>query len=253
VLYAFTGGADGDQAFAALTSDSAGNLYGTTHIGGTANAGVVFKLDTSGQETVLYNFTGRADGGYPYSGVILDSAGNLYGTTPDGGAAGYGVVYKVNTSGKETVLYNFCSLANCEDGAYPEAGVIRDSAGNLYGTTDGGGAAGMGVVYKLDPVGQETVLYTFCSLANCADGSQTYAGVIRDSSGNLYGTTQRGGTGNAGVVFELNTAVVRSRCYSFYGSGPQAGVVSDSSGNLYGTTVYGGKESSGVVFKLVRR
>ena len=137
--------------------DSAGNLYGTTNGaysdvggGGTNNAGVVFKVDTCGNETVLYSFTGGADGSSPNS-VIRDSAGNLYGTTSGGGASGAGVVFKVDKSGDETVLYSFTGGA---DGGNPFGGVVRDSVGNLYGVTDGGGGNGVGVVFKVDTVRQ---------------------------------------------------------------------------------------------------
>jgi uncharacterized repeat protein (TIGR03803 family) len=110
---------------------------------------VVYKLDTTGQETVLYSFTGGADGGYPYAGVIRDSAGNLYGTTSNYfGAGGYGVVYKLDTAGNYTVLYTF---TGGNDGGNPFAGVIRDSAGNLYGTTRYGGKEGGGVVFRVKP------------------------------------------------------------------------------------------------------
>jgi uncharacterized repeat protein (TIGR03803 family) len=197
VLYSFTGGSDGGFPYGGVVQDSSGNLYGTTNGGGTAGFGVVFKLDTAGNETVLYSFAGGADGGLPYSGVIRDSAGNLYGTAQFGGTAYAGVVYKLDTAGQESVLYSFTGGA---DGGQPYAGVIRDSAGNLYGTTIGGGAAGAGVVYELDTVGQETVLYSF---TGGADGGQPYAGVIRDSAGNLYGTTNSGGKESSGVVFKL--------------------------------------------------
>jgi uncharacterized repeat protein (TIGR03803 family) len=119
--------------------------------------GVVYKLDPGGQQTVLYSFTGEADGDSPDAGVIRDSAGNLYGTTIYGGT-GSGVVYKLNTSGQETVLHTFTGGA---DGMWPSAGVIEDSAGNLYGTTQRGGSTGYGVVYKLDTAGHQTVLYSF--------------------------------------------------------------------------------------------
>jgi uncharacterized repeat protein (TIGR03803 family) len=146
---------------------------------------------------VLYTFTGAADGGGPEAGVILDSAGNLYGTTPNGGSAGAGLVYKLDTAGHETVLYNFTGGV---DGANPIAGVIRDSNGNLYGTTQSGGAASFdyqGVVYKLDTTGHETVLYTF---TGGSDGGQTQAGLILDSTGDLFGTATGGGS-NPGAVF----------------------------------------------------
>jgi uncharacterized repeat protein (TIGR03803 family) len=160
VLYSFTGGADGGEPNAGVVRDSAGNLYGTTLLGGNTVAcpssfilhggcGVVYKLDTTGQETVLYSFTGGADGGYPYAGVIRDSAGNLYGTTSNYfGAGGYGVVYKLDTAGNYTVLYTF---TGGNDGGNPFAGVIRDSAGNLYGTTRYGGKEGGGVVFRVKP------------------------------------------------------------------------------------------------------
>ena len=113
------------------------------------------KLDTTGHQTVLYSFTGATDGGYPTSGVIRDSAGNLYGTAGVGGTANGGVVYKVSAAGQETVLYSFTGGV---DGKSPSGGVIRDPAGNLYGTTEYGGTGNAGMVYKLDPAGQETVL-----------------------------------------------------------------------------------------------
>jgi uncharacterized repeat protein (TIGR03803 family) len=171
-------------------------------------------------------------------------------------------VYKVNPSGQETVLYTFCSLTHCTDGLYPGAGVSLDAAGNLYGTTEDGGAdngdcngIGCGVVFKLDPSGQETVLHAF---TGGADGGEQYygyfsAGVILDSAGNLYGTTYLGGSGN-GVVFTLNPSGQETVLYSFTGGAdggnPYAGVILDSTGNLYGTTYDGGKYGGGVVYEL---
>jgi uncharacterized repeat protein (TIGR03803 family) len=246
VLYSFTGGADGQWPNAGVLRDSAGNLYGTTYGGGTAYNGAVYKLDTTGHETVLYSFTGGADGGNPFAGVIRDSAGNLYGTTSGGGTAGAGVVYKLDTAGHETVLHSFTGGA---DGQWPNAGVIRDSAGNLYGTTAYGGTANEGVVFKVDTTGQETVLYGF---TGGADGGQPFAGVIRDSAGNLYGTTYLGGAADRGVVYKLDTGGHETVLYSFTGgadgSGPYAGVIRDSAGNLYGTT--GSGAGPGVVYKL---
>ncbi|MGO4883215.1 MAG: choice-of-anchor tandem repeat GloVer-containing protein [Bryobacteraceae bacterium] len=202
VLHSFTGGADGANPFAGVTRDSAGNLYGATYNGGAANAGVVYKVDKAGAETVLYSFAGEADGGNPFGGVIFDSAGNLYGTTSFGGtAAGGGVVYKLDAAGQETVLYSFCALAGCADGATPQAGVIRDSKGNLYGTTWAGGATGYGVVYELSTAGAETLLYNF---TGGADGGSSLAPVIRDSTGKLYGATEDNTFGGAGTVFSLS-------------------------------------------------
>jgi len=258
VLYSFTGGVDGGNPQSPLIRDSAGNLYGTTRVGGASNQGVVYKLDATGHEMVLYSFTGGADGAHPYAGLILDSAGNLYGTTYRGGPANAGVVYKVDVAGFETVLYAFTGSA---DGGNPYAGVIRDSDGNLYGTTLYGGAANAGVVYELDATGHETVLYPF---TGGADGGNPYAGVIRDSAGNLYGTAHNGGinpfgTGGLGVVYKVDATGHETVLYSCPGGAddgcryPVAGVIHDSHGNLYGTTAEGGPGclyGCGVVFKL---
>jgi uncharacterized repeat protein (TIGR03803 family) len=248
VLYSFTGGADGSQPHAGVIRDSAGNLYGTTHFGGTFQSGVVYKLDKTGKETVLYSFTGGTDGGYPSTGVIRDSVGNLYGTTGREGASNWGAVYKVDTAGQETVLYSF---AGGVDGGDPgRGGVIRDSMGNLYGTTLFGGTFSSGVVYKLDKTGKETVLYSF---TGGADGGEPLGGVIRDSAGNLYGTTAGGGVSGWGAVYKLDKTGQETVLYSFTGradgSGP-SGVIRDSAGNLYGTTSSGGRRNSGVVFEV---
>ena len=258
VLYSFTGGADGGNPQSPVIRDSAGSLYGTTRVGGASNQGVVYRLDATGHETALYSFTGGADGAHPYAGLILDSAGNLYGTTYRGGPANAGVVYKVDVAGYETVLYAFTGGA---DGGNPYAGVIRDSTGNLYGTTLYGGAANAGVVYELEAAGHETVLYPF---TGGADGGNPYAGVIRDSAGNLYGTTHSGGinpfgTGDLGVVYKVDATGHETVLYSCPGGAddgcryPVAGVIHDSHGNLYGTTAEGGTGclyGCGVVFKL---
>jgi len=207
VLYSFTGGADGAYPTGGLIRDSAGNLYGTAQYGGSFNEGVVFKIDTSNQEKVLYSFTGHADGGTPSSGLVQDPAGNLYGTTEGGGnlcqQAGCGVVFKVDTNGNETVVHSF----SYPDGAFPElATLIRDPAGNLYGTTYGGGPScvffGCGVVFKLDPSGNETVLHSFTATGE--DGGNPSAGLLLDASGSLYGTTVWGGTSSLGTVFKLS-------------------------------------------------
>jgi uncharacterized repeat protein (TIGR03803 family) len=241
---------------------SNGDLYGTTGLGGQGNAGVVYKLDPAGRETVLYSFTGGTDGAGP-QGVILDPAGNLYGTTYAGGAAGKGVVFKVSAAGGETVLYSFTGGT---DGANPNGGIIRDSVGNLYGTTVAGGLSGFcypngcGVVYKLDPAGNQTVLHSFGETDT--DGIEPHAGVVRDSAGNLYGTTYYGGAEYpyAGVVYKLDAAGEETILYTFTGGAdggnPVAGVTLDSAGNLYGTTegggitTQGGLISYGVVYEL---
>lgn len=197
ILYSFTGGADGGIPLAGLTLDSKGNLYGTATFGGTDFAGVVFQVDPSGTETVMYSFTGGTDGSAPSAGLVLDFAGNLYGTTFGGGANGLGTVFEVTPSGVETVLYSFTGGV---DGLNPQyASLVRDAAGNLYGTTAGGGAHSVGIVFKVDPQGVETVLHAF----NHADGQLPNGTLALDSKGNLYGTTVYGGAYGGGVVFKV--------------------------------------------------
>jgi uncharacterized repeat protein (TIGR03803 family) len=195
-LYAFTGGNDGGSPMSSLVADHSGNLYGTTEDGGTNFGGVVFKLAKGKKETVLYSFTGGADGGNPFAGVIIDKSGNLYGTAAYGGANGQGNVFALTPDGTETVLYAFGGKG---DGGQPLAGVINDKKGNLYGTTSLGGTVGSGVVFQLSPGGAETVLHAFTD----GIGGAYQAGVIRDKSGNLYGTTYTGGSKFDGTVFEV--------------------------------------------------
>src|SRR5450631_160629 len=262
VLHSFTGGTDGASPIAGLVRDAAGNLYGTTDLGGPSNSGTLFKVDATGKETVLYNFTGGADGGYLTTGLIR-AAGNLYGTTRQGDSSGNGAVYLLDKKGKQTVLYSFTGKT---DGASPSSGLIRDAAGDLYGTTSGGGAMtdcngyGCGVVFKLDITGKETVLYSF---TGGADGTDPETGVTRDAKGNLYGTTSGGGdlTCNApygcGVVFLLDATGKETVLYSFTGGTdggmPSSGLIRDGSGNLYGSAVFGGAQQRGVVFKINKK
>ena len=252
VLHSFEGGNDGANPYSGVALDSAGNLYGTTYAGGASGAGVVYKLDPSGQETVLYSFTGGNDGANPYSGVVLDSTGNLYGTTYNGGALKAGVVYKVSLSGQETVLYTFTGGT---DGGNPYAGVIFGPSGNLYGTTMNGGAAGYyaaGALYELSPAGQEAVLYSF-AFANSGTVCYPYGGVIFDSDGNLYGTGSAGGQWGGGGVYKLDAAgsfTVLFNLATAKGPGkPEAGLAMDSEGNLYGTAQVSSNGMGGV-FKL---
>ena len=140
--------ADGEYPSAGLVRDAAGNLYGTTNSGCASGDGIVFKISPAGKETVLHRFKGGKDGEYPYAGVIRDAAGNLYGTTYGGGASGWGTVFEINPTGKETVLYSFAGAA---DGASPEGGLVQDAVGHLYSTTKYGGALGAGTVFDLSP------------------------------------------------------------------------------------------------------
>jgi len=241
-LHVFEDRPDGSESFANLISDRQGNLYGTTYVGGAFGAGTVFVVSPSGQEIVLHSFSGGADGGFPLAGLVRDGNGNLYGTTRSGGTFGNGTVFQLRGT-TETVLYSFGVLP---DGAQPDGTLLRDNAGNLYGTTVTGGN-GTGTIFKLDPTGAETVLYTFCSRANCSDGATPVGGLVRDKAGNFYGTTSHGGTSGVlgyGTVFKFDTNDVETVLYSFTGQQdgamPQAGLTIGVDGNLYGTTTYGG-------------
>ncbi|MGH6848253.1 MAG: choice-of-anchor tandem repeat GloVer-containing protein [Methylocella sp.] len=299
VLYSFcakAGCTGGVNPNAGVIMDASGNLYGTTVFGavGGSGGGTVFELTpnaakTAWTETVLHSFCSQAncaDGANPEAGLIRNASGNLYGTTAVGGAFGDGTVFELKPNAAKTewthkVLYSFCAQAGCPDGEFPDAGLIGDASGNLYGTTFLGGAAGAGTVFELTAnktlmAWTETVLYSFCALASCTDGSRPYAGLIRDASGNLYGTTLYGGittsifTSGSGTVFELTpnaakTAWTETVLHSFCspagcadGANPEAGLIRVPSGNLYGTSVEGGISSSsipagaGVVFELVK-
>ena len=249
VLHSFTPtGFDGINPYAGVILDATGNLYGTTQNGGASGNGTVYKIDTTGHETIIFSFGGSTDGGLPDAGVLLDSAGNLYGTTLSGGASGNGTVYKIDATGHETVIHSF-HLGT--DGTGPIAGVVRDSAGNLYGTTVSGGASGNGTVYKIDATGHETVIHSF---AAGTDGTNPYAGVVRDSAGNLYGTAYQGGALSIGTVYRIDVTG-HETLYSFPaapgGTNPSyGGLVGDSMGNLYGTTLYGGTSGLGTVYKI---
>ena len=215
ILYTFTGGSDGGNPNGPLVMDEAGNLYGTALQGGTQYNGVVFELSPSGGtwvESVLHNFTGLSDGGVPFGGVVFDAAGNLYGTASLGGIPrcrgliGYcGVVFQLSLSDNgwtEHVLYSFNGL---DDGGYPLSGVILDSSGNIYGTTFyDGGKNGAGVAFELtlsNGVWHEIVLHDFSY--GGSDGFYPTGSLVLDKSGNLYGVTEQGGTGEYGTVFEL--------------------------------------------------
>ena len=278
---------DGAFPLAGLIQDDSGNLYGTTEDGGAGGAGTVFQLTPNKTKTVwahkvLYRFCAQGggnctDGAFPEAGVIRDASGHLYGTTDDGGAGGEGTVFELTppapgkTLWKEKVLYSFCTQSDCIDGAFPDAGLIQDASGNLYGTTTEGGTAGGGTVFELMPpapgktLWKEIVLYSFCGGGDCSDGRRPEARLIRDAlSGNLFGTTSEGGTSDDGTVFELTppatgqTLWTETVLYSFCaqsnctdGDAPEARLTRDPSGNLYGTTAFGGTfGDAGVVFQL---
>jgi uncharacterized repeat protein (TIGR03803 family) len=308
ILHTFTGGTDGASPIAGLAIDKAGNLYGMTPSGGYKNQGTVFKITAAGKYSILHRFHGApTDGAGPGGRVTLDSAGDVYGTTAVGGdsskcnpvflPSGCGTVFKLSSKGVQTILYSFTGYL---DGAWPQANLIRDSAGNLYGTTMLAGANNdSGVIFKLSPSNVETVLYAFCALPDCADG-QGPGYIVEGSDGSFYGTAGPGfndsGLINGGVVFKVDPTGIESSLYTFcpgftggcpdgtdpsgplllwkgniYGTSSvdfeitpmgeesvlsatgisSSGLVVDSAGDFYGTHTNNGNEY-GDVFKLTR-
>ncbi|HEX4113823.1 MAG TPA: choice-of-anchor tandem repeat GloVer-containing protein [Stellaceae bacterium] len=322
VLYSFTAKSkDGKYPDAGLVLDKPGNLYGTTADGGNydysacgqTGCGTVFRVTPDGKETVLHAFKGT-DGYDPSATMILDSKGNLYGTTWAGGASGYGVVFELSPKGQLTVLHSF----DGSDGANPLGKLSEDESGNLYGATANGGTGtnceggacgvifelaadgtfgvlhdfqgtdgatpfgplvpwnkdlygvtvggastcgpegqGCGAAFKLAPDGTLTLLHIFL---NGSDGGYPVGGLIADQSGNLYGVTANGGNRDCenefgcGLVFRLTTKGLEKVLYSFRpyrsGSEPEAGLIMDGHGNLYGTTWEGGADGLGTLFEI---
>ncbi len=265
-LYSFTGSSDGGNPLSSLVMDVAGNLYGTTFVGGVYGAGEVFELSPNASggwtESVLYSFTGGADGANPYlADVIFDKAGNLYGTTVGGGDHNLGVVFKLTQTGSgwsESVLHSF---AGGIDGTGPYAGLLLDRSGDLYGTTSGGGAYGVGTAFELQHSSsgrwRELIVHTF----DVKTGSAPVGGLVFDSKGDLFGTTQAGGSSGVGVVFELEhsgSSTWTTRVLHNFTGGTDGGypyaerLIFDHAGALYGTTLGGGVNNYGVVFRLSR-
>jgi uncharacterized repeat protein (TIGR03803 family) len=200
VLHNFNCSNDGCVPWAGVTLDKKGNLYGTTQLGGTYGYGTLYEITVAGSYSILYNFMGGNDGLYPWNPPVLDKKGNLYGTTENGGAGGYGTVYEFNAkTGQKTILHNF--YGGTSDGASPLDGeLVFDKEGNIYGTTMGGGTVGGGTVYKLAPDGNFTVLHSF---TNLPDGDDPMGNVVFDKQGNLYTTTEEGGATTSGAVIKL--------------------------------------------------
>jgi uncharacterized repeat protein (TIGR03803 family) len=258
-------GTDGSNPYAGLIQDSTGALYGTTGVGGAYGNGTVFKLAKSGgvwTETVLWSFGSGSDGQEPSCDLVRDSStGTLYGTTYSGGVYGLGTVFDLTYSGgvwTENVLHSFGSIGG--DGINPEAGLHRDTAGALYGTTEEGGTHGVGTVFELalsDGVWTETVLWNFGSIGG--DGQGPEGELVEGSKGVFYGTTLDGGVYGLGTVFKLAKSGgvwTDTVLWNFEGGGsrdgayPFAGLHLDSTGNLYGTTYSGGDYGYGTVFEL---
>jgi uncharacterized repeat protein (TIGR03803 family) len=255
VVHSFGQGTDGNEPVGGVVIDKAGNAYGTTLLGGAYGNGAVYQVTQSGVERVIYSFTGGSDAVNPAAAVTLDAEGNLYGTSSFGGAYGDGAVYKLSPSGsrwKETVLYSFRDL---NDGQNPVGGLVLDKAGNLYGGTFDGGANGGGTVYELSPSGgkwKPSILYSFSG-----GYGGPYNKLILDAEGNLYGATNGEGANGFGMVFKLTPSHGDWRftdLYDFLGSSdggdPYGSLAIDTHGNIFGTTNIGGSDNQGVVFEI---
>ena len=268
-LHSF-GGTDGSVPSASLVQPTGGVFYGTTNEGGISaycsrplgvGCGTVFKITGAGQLTTIHNFcsqTGCPDG-YGPGGLVVALDGNLYGTTSDGGAYGYGTVFKITTGSALTTLHSF----DRTDGAIPN-GLLQASGGNFYGTTSDGGTYGFGTAFKITAAGQLTTLHSFCVQSlPCPDGNSPF-GLFQATDGNFYGTTASGGSssacgdGGCGTVFRVSQVGTLTTLHNFGstdGDFPGAGVVQATNGIFYGTTPYGGTSTNcsrgcGTVFRL---
>jgi uncharacterized repeat protein (TIGR03803 family) len=247
--------ADGDDPIWGPVLGSDGNLYGVAESGGStagskSGSGTFYKMTLDGQITILHTFcpaTPCPDGQYP-NGIALGSNGNFYGTTYAGGKSNKGVIFSINTTGQINLLYSFCSLANCADGAGPITPPIQAGNGNIYGVTNEGG----GVLYELTPSGTYTVLHAFCSVRGCKDGFQAST-PVQGANGNIYGTTVEGGSLGHGTMYEItssNQYVVLDN-FDYLRGSPFAGLALANDGNLYGTTIGPGTgENNGTIFEI---
>ena len=260
VIHSFGHGTDGNEPIGGVVIDKAGNVYGTTLLGGAYGNGTIYQVTQSGVERVIYSFTGGSDAVNPAAAVTLDADGNLYGTTSFGGAYGDGAVYKLSPSGsqwKETVLYSF---RNLNDGQNPVGGLVLDKAGNIYGGTFDGGANGGGTVYELSPSGGKWKLSILYSFTGGYGGP--YNKLTFDADGNLYGATNGEGANGFGMVFKLAPSNLASSngdwtftdLYDFFGGAdggiPYGSLAVDAHANIFGTTNIGGSANQGVVFEI---
>ena len=258
---------DGYYPYGALVQASDGNFYGTTQSGGVAfscllnqpGCGTVFKISRTGTLSTLHSFQGGTDGAYPQAGLVQASDGLLYGTVT--GSYGGGI-FKVDSAGREQVVYSFCALPYCVDGAYPESRLVQGADGNLYGTTAGGGTnttgclyGGCGTVFKVTGNGALTVLHSFDS----SEGWGPYAELVQGTDGSFYGTTTQGGASGSGTIYEVSADGALTTLYNFCSQGGTActdgdvawgGLVQGTDGVLYGTTGSGGAFGYGTVFSL---
>jgi uncharacterized repeat protein (TIGR03803 family) len=246
--------ADGAQPAGGVILDKAGNLFGMATYGGLYNGGTLFEIPAYGAPRVLHHFQIFAYSGnppwQPYGTLVIGKDGTLFGTGSLGGAVGCGAVFKLVPGVSFTNLHDF---RDNPDGCNPTAGLIADDAGNLYGTTEFGGPAEAGTVFRIAPGGAETILHAF---GGTGDASSPQARLTRDASGNLYGTASSGGAAGQGAIFKITPDGQESVLYSFTGGADGAGPVSevslDAEGNLVGTAYLGGDPACvcGTVYKL---
>jgi len=246
----------GENPSGGVIRDKYGDFLGTTLKGGIFGAGTVFVLHPSSDgwgEDVVHDFASQPDGASPQGDLWEDTQGNFYGTTNGGGTANYGSVFKLDATKEHTysLLYSFASSA---DGKFPLGGLVQDKSGNFYGTTSNGGSVGNGTIFQLDPTGTtKTILHNF---TGTPDGTNPVGALAIDNNGNLYGATHSGGDGICicGIVFELSPPAVKGGAwtesvkYRFTGGadgGEPTGIVRDSNGNLFGTTTAGGSTPPG--------
>ncbi len=272
--------ADGRAPLAALVQAADGNLYGTTLYGGnlgvcpallTNGCGTIFKITPAGSLTTLHRFgldcssagVNCADGEKPSAPLIQASDGNLYGTTLYGGGTaactyseGCGTIFKITPAGDFATVYMFCSESNCEDGSFPKGALVRAEDGDIYGTTAGGGAHGVGEVFKITTGGAFSLVYSFGTQSG--DGQGPAVGLIQSSSGAFYGVTQGGGSNGFGTVFKLALGGTLTTLYNFCsdsgcadGKYPTTGLIQGSDGNLYGTIPNGGGSGYGIAFRVI--
>lgn len=260
-LHDFTGGTDGAFPQGAVVQDAVGNLYGTTISGGIGD-GTVYKIDSTGRETILFTFNAFVSGINPASALIQDQAGNLYGIA-DGGPGGAGVVFKLSQQGDEQLLFAFQGGLTNHNPKVPTGGLLMDRFGNIYGTTLFGGHGNCqldcGTIFRLDTAGKLHVLYQF---TGGSDGSQPFGPLVHDADGNLYGVAQTGGDLSCpevprigcGTVFKLGRNRELAVLHTFQGgedgASPRPGLLLDAAGNLYGTAGLGGLSKNGIVFKI---
>ena len=246
---------DGSKPLAGVIQSEDGNFYGTTSDGGAPDAhGTVYQITPGGTLTILHSFAAGTDGDYPAGGVVQGRDGDFYGTAANDGPNTGGTLFKVTASGVFTLLHAFGAG---DDGAQPDAGLMVARDGYLYGTTTRGGTDGAGTVFKLIPGGGYTRLFSFHGGSN-PNGGYPEAGLVQGWDGDLYGTTEVGGTANAGTVYKITTNGYYSTLYSFTGgsdgSNPRAGLLLASDGDFYGTTYWGGNgqgiDGAGTAFKI---